>query len=166
MIETMDNIQTKLASAISKTMESMTFEDVEVVTDETVDPYLGDHKLWAVLPVIEPYSGELVLVVPLACAKILAAEAFGEIDAERSLEELQDLVGEILNTLAGRFLDELTPSGETFQLGVPTKGQGKLPQFDDEITSVLWGMGEYYLKTLVVGKELQRANDIKKRGSL
>ena len=158
----MDNIQTKLASAISKTMESMTFEDVEVVTDETVDPYLEDHKLWAVLPVIEPYSGELVLVVPLACAKILAAEAFGEIDAERSLEELQDLVGEILNTLAGRFLDELTPSGETFQLGVPTKGQGKLPQFDDEITSILFSVGEHYLNTIVVGKDFEKANDNQK----
>jgi len=54
IIETMDNIQTKLASAISETMESMTFEDVEVVTDETVGPYLGDDKLRAVLPVIEP----------------------------------------------------------------------------------------------------------------
>ena len=159
MIETMDNIQTKLASAISETMESMTFEGVEVVTDETVDPYLGDHKLWAVLPVIEPYSGELVLVVPLACAKILAAEAFGEIDAKHSLEEMQDLVAEILNTLAGRFLDELTPSGETFRLGLPTKGQGKLPQFDDEITSVLLSVGEHYLNTIMIGKDWQGAND-------
>ncbi len=159
MIETMDNIQTKLASAISQTMENMTFEEVEIVTDETIDPYLGDDKLWAVLPVVEPYSGELVLEVPMACAKILLEEAYGEIDAEPSLEGMQDLVGEILNTLTGRFLDELTPSGETFQLGLPTNGQGKLPQFDEEITSILWGMGEYYLKTLLVGKELQRAND-------
>jgi len=157
MIETMDNIQTKLASAISTTMESMTFEDVEVVTDETVDPYLGDDKLWAVLPVIEPYSGELVLEVPLACAKILAEEAYGEIDAERSLEEMQDLVGEILNTLAGLFMNELTPSGETFQLGLPTKGQGELPQFDDELTSILLIVGDHYLNTIVVGKDLQKS---------
>lgn len=159
MIETMDNIQTKLAAAISQTMENITFEDVEVVTDETIDPYLGDDKLWAVLPVVEPYAGELVLEVSMACAKILLEEAYGEIDAEPSLEGMQDLVGEILNTLTGRFLDELTPSGQTFQLGLPRKGRGELPKFDDEITSILLSVGEHYLNTTVVGKDLQRAND-------
>ena len=159
MIETMDNIQTKLTLAISQTMENMTFEDVEVVTNETVDPYLGNDKLWAVLPVVEPYSGELILEVPMACAKILAGVAYGEIDAEPSLEEMQDLVAEILNTLAGRFLDQLTPSGEKFQLGLPTTGKGELPQFDDEITSILLSVGEHYLNAIVVGKDLERAND-------
>lgn len=159
MIETMDNIQTNLAAAFSKTMENMIFEDVEVVTDETMDPYLGDDKLWAVLPVVEPYAGELVLEVPMACAKILAEEAYGEIEGEASLAGMQDLVGEILNTLAGRFLDKLTPSGEKFQLGLPTKGQGELPQFDEEITSILFSVGEHYLKTIVVGKDFEQAND-------
>jgi len=159
MTETMDNIQTKLAAAISQTMESMTFEDVEIVTDETIDPYLGDDKLWAVLTVVEPYSGELVLEVPMACAKILVEAAYGEIDAEPSLEGMQDLVGEILNTFTGRFLDELTPSGETFQLGLPTKGKGELPQFDDEITSVLLSVEEHYLNTIMIGKDLERASD-------
>ena len=72
---------------------------------------------------------------------------------------MQDLVGEILNTLTGRFLDELTPSGETFQLGLPTKGKGELPQFDAEITSILLSVGKHYLKTIVVGKDFERAND-------
>ncbi len=69
----------------------------------------------------------MVLEVPLACAKILTAEVFREIDTEPSLEEMQDLVGEILDTLTGLFLNELTPSGETFQFGLPTKGLGELP---------------------------------------
>lgn len=159
MIEKMDKIQTKLEASISKTMESMTFEDVQVVSDGTVDPYFGEDKLWAVLPVIKPYSGELVLEVPIACAEVLAEEAHGVLDTEPSLEEMQDLVGEILNTLAGRFLSELTPSGETFQLGLPTTGKGELPQFDDEITSILLSVGEHYLNTIVVGKDLERAND-------
>ena len=98
----------------------------------------------------------------MACAKILAEEAYGEIDEEPSLEEMQDLVAEILNTLAGRFLDELTPSGEKFQLGLPTKGQGELPQFDDEITSILFSVGEHYLNTIVVGKDFEKANDNQK----
>ena len=162
MIETMDNIQTKLASAFSKTIENMIFEDVEPVTDETIDPYLGNDKLWAVLSVVESYAGELVLEVSMGCAKILAEEAYGEIDEEPSLEEMQDLVGEILNTLAGRFLDGLTPSGEKFQLGLPMKGQGELPEFDDVITSILFSVGEHYLNTIVVGKDFEKANDNQK----
>ena len=156
MIEMMDNIQTKLASAIAKTMENMTFADVQVVTDEQIEPYLGDDKLWASLPVVEPYTGELVLEVPMACAKILAEEAYGEIDSGPALAEIEDLVAEILNTLAGRFLDELTPSGQIFQLGLPTKGKGELPQFDDQVTSILLSVGEHYLNTIVVGKDFEK----------
>jgi len=44
-----------------------------------------------------------------------------------------------------------------FQLGLPTKGQGELPQLDDELTSILLSVEERYLNTIVAGKDFERA---------
>ncbi|MFQ5675748.1 MAG: chemotaxis protein CheX, partial [bacterium] len=97
----------------------------------------------------------LLIEVPIECCRLLAGEAYGDLEIEPSIEQMQDLVGEIINTVAGRFLDELVPSGKMFQLGLPEKGQGEPPHHSDEITSILLNVGDHYVNTTVVGKDFE-----------
>ena len=143
----------ELTSAISKTMENMTFEDVTFIDDqEAVEP-VSKNKYWAILPVKEPFQGELVLEVPKECGRNLALEAFGEIDVTPDDEVVEDIVAEMLNTLTGSFLKVLVSKDEIFHLGLPQKGQGELPPLKETSVSVYLTVGDHCLCVSYMGND-------------
>ena len=151
----LNKLETVLAAAVSKTMENMTFEEIETPKNHNGNPFTGNNKYWAVLPLIKPYSGELVLEITTDYGKILAEEVYGNTDVVISESSIKDVLAEIANTIAGRFIDGLTPQSQQFELGLPTTGRGQVPDMTNRIATILINVGEHPLVISIKGTDLK-----------
>ncbi len=152
MSESKNKLDTSLSSAITKTMENMTFESVKFV-DSPRDSNLDiDDRIWAVLPMVRPYQGELVLELSLEFGGTLAEEVWGFPSETISDDAVKDMLAEIANTIAGRFNDELLPPDEEFELGLPDTGLGTVPKSAQKVTTVLLNIGNHQLLTSITGE--------------
>jgi len=107
--------------ALVETMEGMAFTDVERIEDGDLAG-LEEDAVWARIDVIEPAAGELVLVMGEDFAGELEEATTGE--SSRDLSMRLDVLGEMLNTLAGSWARYLVPDGIPIALGIPKTGQG------------------------------------------
>ncbi len=107
--------------ALVETMEAMAFTDVERVTDGDLGD-LAESALWARIEISEPPAGELVLLVGEAFADELEEATMGETGNDPDVR--LEVLGEMLNTLAGSWARLLCPDGAPTALGLPKVGQG------------------------------------------
>lgn len=118
----------KLISALSEaamdTLENMAFMEVEPVNGEIFIARDNDYQ-WSELLVHGPFQGELRIIMPRSLIRALSETMYGSIGKENEKEILDDAMGEILNTIAGRFMNKLLSKYETFQLGLPEAGKGQ-----------------------------------------
>jgi hypothetical protein len=165
MNEKNDTLANALESAISRTMESMTFEEVTVMQDQREVPVFiaPEDVLWANLPIKSPFRGHLLLEVPVDYGLMLADKVYGVTDEKMSDSAIRDALAEILNTLAGRFLEQIVPHDQVFQLGLPTAGCGELTVNTAPVRTIIVNVGEHYLSTHLFGqsfKELSLADPV------
>lgn len=130
-------VQASLISALTQSWENVTFEEIEIPAPDSSLPAIGPNTLWAAVPLLSPYKGELSLELPGELARAISGEVFDMVEAGPSLASMQDLMGELLNTVAGRFLDALLPPNTVFQLGLPETGQGRRTFSAPPVTSLL-----------------------------
>ncbi|MCP5068450.1 MAG: hypothetical protein GY946_17960 [bacterium] len=107
--------------AILKTLEGMAFTDVERAEDGELGE-LAESALWARIDVITPEAGELVLLVGEELAGELEEATMGESSPDDSIR--LEVLGEMLNTLAGSWARSLVPDGVQIALGIPKMGRG------------------------------------------
>lgn len=158
MNDQIEHINRGLESAILKTIEEMTFEEVEIVSDNTKEIPDQGEKFWSALPLKKPYSGELILELPLKCARKMAEQLYPN-DAENINDEaIHDLIKELLNTIAGRFLNEIVQLDQGFEVGLPKSGKGTPPKLGEEVTSILCDVEGHHLVMTVVGKDFETVN--------
>ncbi len=107
--------------ALVETMEGMAFTDAVRVEDGDLGA-LADVALWARIHVTEPAAGELVLLMGEELAGELEEATTGESSQEVSAR--LEVLGEMLNTLAGSWARHLVPAGTPVALSIPKTGQG------------------------------------------
>jgi len=107
--------------ALVETLEGMAFTDVERVSDGDLGE-LAESALWARIDITEPSAGELVLLVGEELAIELEEATTGEADSDPAVR--LEVLGEMLNTLAGSWARMLSPDGSPIELGLPKVGQG------------------------------------------
>ncbi|MFQ5649182.1 MAG: chemotaxis protein CheX [bacterium] len=146
-------LKASLSKAVFDTMENMTFEEVEIIDNEEEVVMSTENLIWSVLPLNKPYAGELVVRVSKDYGKALAEEVLGLMAGEVSDETVTDILAEIANTLAGRFMDNLVPSDEEFQLGLPRAASGHPAEGQQEVVSIPVKVGEHAMIVSVSGKD-------------
>jgi hypothetical protein len=104
--------------SIAVTLENMAFMEVLPETQDTaaVDP---EKCMSARLLVLDPLQAEMVLTVPVQLLRnvIDVVHAFPD---DEVVEQIQaDMLGELLNTVAGRLLNDYLPGNQAYQLGLP-----------------------------------------------
>ena len=107
------DFDSQMLSAVSKTLENMVFSP----TEEAM-------TVWARLDALEPLKGEFALVFPEGLAREVAAGLHGVEAAELPERTVLDCTAEILNIIAGQFLESVLPSDVEFSLGIPLSGIG------------------------------------------
>jgi hypothetical protein len=89
----------------------------------------------------------------------LAEEVYGEVDCETSETAIRDTLGEILNTIAGRFLDQIVPDEQVFQFGLPSTGCGELSVNSRPVRTIVVNVREHYLSTYLFGESFRNLSD-------
>jgi len=110
-----------LESAVIETVENMAF--VEVVQTDKSTPY-DEHlvRLRVEILVNAPFPGEIRLVVPISLAMIFAQNMYNLEEKKITDDLIHDVLGELVNIIAGRLMAEIISDNQTFQLGLPQIG--------------------------------------------
>ena len=107
-----------MASAVEETLETMAF--LEACEVEAPDALPDKWDLLRVsLLVHDPFPGEMCLVAPRSLLTGMARTLFSSEDECIPDETLLDLQAELLNTIAGKVMKQMTPEEDTFKLGLP-----------------------------------------------
>lgn len=152
MIDSLNKLEISLSSAVAVTMENMTFEVVEIV-DVCTDRELVDDLVWAALPMVRPYEGQLVVEVTPEHGRFLAEEIYRGVDEGISEDTIKDVVKEIANTIAGRFLNGLVSPDQELRFGLPRTGVGVAPEGSQKVASILMNVGDHTFMTSVTGND-------------
>jgi CheY-specific phosphatase CheX len=158
-----DRLKKALLEAVTDALENMVFEEVDLVDDTTISGTETNEQLWAILPIIKPLSGEMVLSMTRECAQSITKNIYGTSEAEK-LDDGADLdaLAEILNTIAGRFVHALLPSNQGFDLGLPKTGRGTIPvPLSKTVTSISINAGGHFIRATVFGEEFLRIDNYK-----
>lgn len=112
--DTLDAIQ----EAVEESVENMAFMIIDTDLDGMRDCE-GDAVITAVLEVLTPRCGWMRLSMPRGTAVEIARTLYRVMGAELSDAVLDDVVCELLNTIAGRVMKRLLPAECAFSLGFP-----------------------------------------------
>ncbi|APG23696.1 MAG: hypothetical protein PHC98_03750 [Syntrophotalea acetylenica] len=112
------NFDELVRQSIAVTLENMAFMEVLPQTGDTAEE-TAENSMSARLLVLDPVQAELVLTVPVSLLGnvIDVVHAFPD---DEVVEQIQtDMLGELLNTVAGRLLNDFLPGDQTYRLGLP-----------------------------------------------
>jgi len=102
--------------AVAETIENMAF--LEALPSQEPPPVEEGEMLRASLLMHDPVQGEFLLLMPRNLLLGIAEALFG-LPVEELTEQLaDDALLELLNTVAGQFLNEVIP-GQVYRLGLP-----------------------------------------------
>ncbi|MBT3225282.1 MAG: hypothetical protein HN580_25310 [Deltaproteobacteria bacterium] len=115
------NVEQILVDVISETVETMAF--MEVLKKDTITPY-DEHleRLRVEILVNAPFPGEIRLVLPKSLAVLFSQNMYSLDEQDVTIETVEDVLGEIVNIIAGRLMADILPEDQTFQLGLPLIG--------------------------------------------
>lgn len=111
-------LQEKITSVLAETLENMAFLDVDESSREEIEELEG-KRLSVTLMVSKPILLEMRLEMDEELL-LQVVETVYTMDREEITEQqVEDLLAEFLNTLAGRFMAEVLPEDQTFALNLP-----------------------------------------------
>ena len=105
-----------LVTAVVKTFSDMAFIDAVDIPDYSEDLSFS-HILHISLH--EPQKGQIVLFLPYACKKMIVENIYGRDWDSLHATEIDDCLLEILNVLAGNFLNEFCEKEITHGISLP-----------------------------------------------
>ncbi|MBW1723566.1 MAG: chemotaxis protein CheX [Deltaproteobacteria bacterium] len=142
-----------MSSALEETFEEMAF--LEVCRVQVPDDPPDEGGLLRVsLLVHDPFPGELCLAAPRSLLTEMARILFGTEGESIPDETLLDLQAELLNTIAGRVMREITPEEATFRLGLPETGAQSLSDLNCEAIKCHFSVDEEIVSMTVSGDAL------------
>ncbi len=115
------NVREILVDAVTETIESMAF--MELLPSDRISPYDESLiRLRVEILINAPFPGEIRLVLPRRLAVPFAKNMYS-LEAEEVTDSIiEDVLGEIVNIIAGRLMADILPDDQTFQLGLPLVG--------------------------------------------
>jgi len=111
-----EKIDIAVQRAVTDTLENLAFMEVFPVP-EGLPP--GQTEMTAALLFHEPHQGEIRISIPLTLLADISQTIFGTPTEGMAVPSPRDLLAELLNTVAGRFLIELLPEDQPFRIGLP-----------------------------------------------
>lgn len=154
MIQCDTAVKSAIVNAVTETMENMAFEQVEEAIEATAAP--AGNIIWASMPVIRPAKAEISIELSNDYAKAVTEALFGFMENGPDESIVRDALGEMLNTIGGRFMAQLTPAQQEFELGLPSVGAGKSKVSVNDAAAVNFSVGEHILRVYITGLDPQK----------
>ncbi len=109
-----------MVSAVTSTLENMAFMEVLPLSAEEREEHpVDEENIFAAQRVSRPLVGEFVLFMPKTMVQYVAEALYTQPKEELADHIQQDLLVEILNTVAGRFLNEYLSQDKIYKLELP-----------------------------------------------
>ncbi len=150
------NTQGAIASAVAITLENMAFE--QAIPEDEPEVPVGADPYWAKLNLLSPHEGFVMILVGNEGAKLIAEaihgpgdDLFADEPEELPREMVFDTLAELINTIAGRFLNSYLPPDQRFELGLPETGHGNVPSVPGNAKSWDFMVQEEVLKVTISG---------------
>ncbi len=131
----MERYDRAIRSAVINSVENMLFIEV-LPGDEQRSPPNEPDRLTVSILIHAPVLGELRLSMPESLATRITAAAYCLPAKEVTDEMRSDTLAEIINIIAGRFLNEILDDDQSFQLGLPQIESG--PSIDQGVEQQKW----------------------------
>jgi len=148
-----------MISATSKTMEDMLFIAVMEHLDRGYEIPL-DELVWTSLLINDPVQGEIRLAMPKTLLTKFTCNIFAMDEEEVTQPQMDDILNELLNTIAGLFMTNLLEDNQEYKIGLPELGMDELPEIDSE--TIVWKLmtdDEEPLQIFVSGASLVALNE-------
>ncbi|MGA1867406.1 MAG: chemotaxis protein CheX [bacterium] len=113
-----EQLNTLMMRAVNEVLENMAFMEV-LPNGEPLRPEDIPNLTWSSLLVNDPVLGEFQLFMSKSLAMKIAESVYGLPEEELTDLILCDTLGEMLNTIVGRFFNAVLPAEQTFTLGLP-----------------------------------------------
>ncbi len=148
------NVNETLIEAVIETLESMAF--VEVLQVDKVTPY-DEHlvRLRVEILVNAPFPGEIRLVLPKSLAFIFAQNMYSLDEQDVTDDIISDVLGEIVNIIAGRLMADILPADQTFQLGLPLIGPDAFLEIEAGSLAIEFDAEEFPFWVILFGDGFQ-----------
>jgi len=152
-------LEQEVISATSKTMEDMLFIAVMEHLDRGYEIPL-DELVWTSLLINDPVQGEIRLAMPKTLLTKFTCNIFAMDEEEVTQPQMDDILNELLNTIAGLFMTNLLEDNQEYKIGLPELGMDELPEVDSE--TIVWKLmtdDEEPLQIFVSGASLVALNE-------
>jgi len=140
-----------LEQVISEIMENTAF--TEVIPADRTPQYTPETRGVSLL-VHDPVQGEFKLVMENSLLKHLTSIVYGSVSSVVTEQTEADLLDELLNTIAGRFLSAILPVDKSFSLGIPENSNGSLLLTDSYAISRSFIIEGMYFTLAIRGESL------------
>ncbi len=153
MAITAEQIDHSMTLAVVETLENLAFLEVYPAKEDSPELQETD-ALTASLLIHDPLQGELRLLMPQALASGICETVYNMSAEDLSAQMVNDTFAEIINIIAGRFMNEVLPGEQVYRLGLPEIDQ--LEALDSEIPSREWKfvVEEQPLSIIALGSNL------------
>ena len=148
-----------MISATSKTMEDMLFIAVMEHLDRGYEIPL-DELVWTSLLINDPVQGEIRLAMPKTLLTKFTCNIFSMDEEEVTQPQMDDILNELLNTIAGLFMTNLLEDNQEYKIGLPELGVDEFPEVDSE--TIVWKLmtdDEEPIQIFVSGASLVALNE-------
>jgi len=148
-----------MKDAVSQTFENMAFTEVIEHIDQTL--IIPEEDLaWCSLVIKDPVQGEIRVATSKSGLRDLTGAIFSLAENEITQSQMDDILHELLNTIAGLFMTKLLAENQQFEIGLPESGEGSLPNIDAD--TLIWKLmtgDETPLQIFITGASLVALND-------
>lgn len=124
-----------MINATSQTLENMAFIEVMEHFDPNYEIPVEDLS-WSSLLIHDPVQAEIRLAMPTSLLKSLTSSVFAMDEENVEDAQINDILNELLNTIAGLFMTNLLSDDQEYQLGLPELGSEALPEADAD--TMVW----------------------------
>lgn len=113
-----DKLDIAIHQAIGTTLENMAFmEACRDLTDAV--RYPSEEIIGSRLLIHDPVQGEFYLLMPAPLLQKISSSVYLVPEEELSDQMQLDMIGELINTAAGLFMNAFLPKDRTYSLGLP-----------------------------------------------
>ncbi len=124
-----------MISAVSQTLENMVFMEAM----EHFDPSYqipADEVAHNSILINDPIQGEIVLSMTKNLLRKITGHIFTLDDDKIEKAQMDDILNELLNTIAGLFMTKLLADNQEYRIGLPEFTNENLPEVD--ANTIVW----------------------------
>ncbi|OEU61043.1 MAG: hypothetical protein BA870_00205 [Desulfuromonadales bacterium C00003094] len=141
-----EKLEQDMYRAIATTLENMAFLQVCQEVEEA-RRYPSEEMAVSRLLIHDPIQGELFLLMPKPLLSKIVSSVYIMPEEELSEQMLLDMLCELINTVAGLFLNAHLPEDQTYSLGLPEKvlegyedSPFEMKQWDFQVENVMFSL--------------------------